>query len=228
MSIKYSIVIPVYNEEGSVGPLENSLRGAMKSLKEPYELIFINDGSTDGTLFKLKKLKERNSSLNIVTLEKNSGQTMSLRVGFQMARGRIVVSMDGDLQNDPRDIPTLVRKLEEGYDCVCGWRRKRHDSLWKKAASRIANIVQGAVFKSSLHDISCTLRAYKKDSLKGMDLGWSGAHRFIPYLMIRNKRKIAEVEVRHHPRKYGKSKYSPAKMFKTSSDFIKLLIEKRI
>jgi len=225
---KYSIVIPVYNEEESVLPLEKSARETMESLGKPYEIIFINDGSTDGTLANLKSLRSDNPNLNIVTLEKNSGQTASLRVGFQIAKGDVVVSMDGDLQNDAKDIPHLLKKIDEGYDVVCGWRKDRHDSLWKKAASKIANLVQGTVFKSNLHDISCTLRAYRRESLRDLDLSWSGAHRFIPYLLIRRNRKISEVVVTHHARKYGKSKYSPTKIFRTSRDFVKLLIERKI
>lgn len=228
ISVKYSVIVPVYNEEESLYPLEKSIRETMESLKEPYEIIFINDGSSDNTLPRLKELKKTNPHLNIVTLEQNSGQTASLRIGFQMAKGEAVISMDGDLQNDPSDIPALLEKLRENYDAVCGWRRRRHDSLWKKAASKIANLIQGAVFKSNLHDISCTLRAYKREAVKGLDLDWKGAHRFIPYLLIRNQKKIAEVEVNHRPRRYGKSKYKPTKIFKTSKDFLNLLITRKI
>ena len=227
MGIKYSVIIPVYNEEESIGPLEESVRETMDSLKRPYEMIFVNDGSTDGTLSGLKELKKENPRLNILTLEENSGQTASLKVGFQMARGDIVITMDGDLQNDARDIPRLLDKLDTDYDVVCGWRRKRFDSLWKKAASKIANIVQKSVFKSHLHDISCTLRVYKKEALKDLDLSWKGAHRFIPYLLINNKKDVGEVEVAHHPRRYGKSKYRPTKIFKTIKDFFRLLLIKK-
>ena len=227
--IKYSVVIPVYNEEGSVEPLEKGIRETLESLKEPYEIVFVNDGSTDDTLPRLKKLKENNENLHVVSLEKNSGQTASLRMGFNIARGGIVISMDGDLQNDPKDIPLLARKLEEGgYDVICGWRKRRHDSLWKKVTSKIANIVQNVVFKSHLHDLACTLRAYKRESLNDLDLSWNGAHRFIPYILMKHNNKISEVEVRHHPRIYGKSKYRPTKIFKTIKDFLKLLILRKI
>jgi len=223
VKVRYSVVIPVYNEEESIGPLEESIRDVMESLGEPYEIIFVNDGSTDKTLPGLKELKKKNPHLNILTLEENSGQTVSLKVGFQMARGDIIITMDGDLQNDAKDIPRLLDRLRSDYDVVCGWRRKRFDSLWKKAASKIANIVQGSVFKSNLHDISCTLRAYKREALKDLDLSWNGAHRFIPYLLINNKKRAGEVEVTHHPRRYGKSKYRPTKIFKTIRDFLRLL-----
>ncbi|MEE8360200.1 MAG: glycosyltransferase family 2 protein [Candidatus Omnitrophota bacterium] len=225
---KYSVVIPVYNEEDSVEPLEKGIREVLETLREPYEIIFVNDGSTDSTLSRLKKLKENNENLHVVSLEKNSGQTASLRMGFNIARGGVVVSMDGDLQNDPKDIPLLIDKLKEGYDVICGWRKRRHDSLWKKVSSRIANIVQNVVFKSHLHDLACTLRVYKKESLDDLDLSWNGAHRFIPYILMKHNNKISEVEVRHHPRLYGKSKYRPTKIFKTIKDFLKLLILRKI
>lgn len=227
-NIKYSVVIPVYNEEDSVGPLEADITETMEGLKEPYEIIFVNDGSTDGTSVRLNELMASNRNLHVVTLEKNCGQTASLKTGFDRSRGEAVISMDGDLQNDPKDIPMLLDKLNEGNDVVCGWRRKRHDSLWKKASSKFANIIQGVILKSHLHDISCTLRVYRKKSLEGVDLSWNGAHRFIPYILLRHGSKISEIEVHHHPRKYGKSKYKPTKIFKAIKDFLKLLILRKI
>lgn len=228
MNVKYSVVVPVYNEEESVGPLARSIKEAMDPLAEAYEIIFVNDGSTDATLSHLKEVKKADPRLSIVTLEENSGQTASLKVGFEMAKGQVVISLDGDLQNDAQDIPLLLDKLKEGHDVVCGWRKKRHDSLWKKTASKIANIVQSMVFKSHLHDISCTLRVYKKAALKDVDLSWNGAHRFIPYLLQKYDKKITEVEVKHHARRYGKSKYKPTKIFKTIKDFLRLLITRKI
>ncbi|MFH1753047.1 MAG: glycosyltransferase family 2 protein [Candidatus Omnitrophota bacterium] len=226
--IKYSVVIPVYNEEGSVEQLEKGIRETLEPLGEAYEIIFVNDGSTDETLPRLNRLQKKNANLYVVSLEKNSGQTASLRAGFNTARGGIVFSMDGDLQNDPRDIPMLAGKLEEGYDVICGWRKRRHDSLWKKVSSKIANVVQNVVFKSHLHDLACTLRAYKKAALRDLDLSWNGAHRFIPYILLKHNNKLAEVEVRHHPRIHGKSKYKPTKIFKTIKDFLRLLIQRKI
>jgi glycosyltransferase involved in cell wall biosynthesis len=228
MQVKYSVVVPVYNEEDSVMPLAESIRKTMAILNEPYEIIFVNDGSTDKTPEWLEKLKESSVNLRVATLNKNSGQTASLKAGFDMAKGEFIISMDGDMQNDPADIPGLLGKMREGYDVVCGWRKKRHDSLWKKAASKSANIIQNIVFKSHLHDIACTLRAYRKGALNGVDLSWNGAHRFIPYLLLKHDSRIAEVEVRHHPRMYGKSKYKPTKIFKTMKDFLKLIILRKI
>jgi len=228
MQVKYSVVVPVYNEEDSVMPLAESIRKAMALLNEPYEIIFVNDGSTDKTPEGLEKIRESNVNLRVATLKKNSGQTASLKTGFDMAKGEVIISMDGDMQNDPADIPSLLGKMREGYDVVCGWRKKRHDSLWKKVASKLANIIQNFVFKSHLHDIACTLRAYRKGALNAVDLSWNGAHRFIPYLLLKHDSRIAEVEVHHHPRIYGKSKYKPTKIFKTIKDFLKLIILRKI
>jgi len=222
------VLIPVYNEEKSVAPLAKSIKTEMDKIDEPYETIFMNDGSTDETLPRLKKLRESDPHLAILTLEKNSGQTASLNMGFQMSKGEVIISMDGDLQNDPSDIVALLKKLDEGYDVVCGWRKKRHDSLWKKLSSKVANIAQSLIFKSHLHDIACTLRVYRKSALAGTDLSWNGAHRFIPYLLMKHGKKVGEMEVRHHPRIYGKSKYKPTKIFKTVKDFFVLLITRKI
>jgi len=222
--IEYSIVIPAYNEEDSVGPLYESIKKAMDPLRKLYEIIFVNDGSNDQTLRNLREIEKKDPSLFVISFGKNLGQTASLKVGFQMAKGKIVISLDADLQNDPADIPRLLEKLDEGYDAVCGWRRKRHDSLWKKYASKIANVTQKAVFNSKLHDISCTLRAYRKECIKDIDLTRPGMHRFIPFFLIESNKKITEVEVTHHPRNFGKSKHGPLKIFKTTYDFFKLAI----
>ncbi len=226
--VKYSIVIPAYNEEDSVKPLAASIKDAMEPLAEPYEIIFVNDGSTDKTLPRLKEAAAGDDMINIITLERNSGQTASLNAGFAAAGGGIVISMDGDMQNDPADIPSLLAKLDEGYDVVCGWRRRRFDTQWKKVSSKMANVIQNVVFKSHLHDLACTLRAYKKEHLAVLDLGWNGAHRFIPYLLLKHGSRIAEVEVHHHARRYGRSKYKPTKIFKTIKDFLRLIITRKI
>jgi len=225
--LDYSVVIPVCNEEESVAPLYESLKKVMDSLGGKYEIIFINDGSTDETLYRLRDMEKKDQSLFIISFGKNLGQTASLKVGFQMAKGKVVISMDGDLQNDPEDIPRLLEKLKEGYDAVCGWRRKRFDSPWKKYVSKFANITQRAIFRSNLHDISCTLRVYKNECVKDIDLSRPGMHRFIPYLLMEKKRNLSEVEANHHPRSYGKSKHGPRKVFKVVYDFLSLAIRYR-
>ena len=225
--LDYSIVIPVCNEEESIGPLHESIKKVMSSLGGKHEIIFINDGSTDETLQGLRDMEKNDPSLFVVSFGKNLGQTAALKVGFQMAKGKVVISMDGDLQNDPEDIPKLLEKLNEGYDAVCGWRRKRFDSPWKKYVSKFANITQRAIFKSNLHDISCTLRVYKNECVKDIDLSKAGMHRFIPYLLLEKGRKLSEVESHHHPRSYGKSKHGPSKVFRVVSDFLALAVRYR-
>ena len=224
--IEYSVVIPVCNEEGSIMPLYESLKEVMNSLGKEHEIIFVNDGSTDGTLRKLRDMENKDSSLFVISFGKNLGQTASLKVGFQLAKGNVMISMDGDLQNDPKDIPSLLKKLAEGYDAVCGWRRKRYDSIWKKGVSKFANIFQNIAFGSHLHDISCTLRVYKKECIKDLELTRPGMHRFIPYFLIEKKRKIGEVRVNHHARIHGKSKHGPRKIFKVTLDFVKLTVRR--
>ncbi len=225
--IEYSVVVPVYNEEESITPLYESIKVVMDSLHKHYEIIFVNDGSTDSTLSIMRDMEKKDPNLFVVSFGKNLGQTASLKVGFQMAKGKVVISMDADMQNDPKDIPTLLKKLNEGYDVVCGWRRKRIDSLWKKGVSKFANIVQRTAFRSNLHDISCTLRAYKNECVKDIDLTTPGMHRFIPYLLLERDRRIGEVMVNHHPRIYGKSKHGPKKIFKVCYDFARLAARQR-
>ncbi len=183
-NIEYSIVVPFYNEEESVTILYESVKRAMDVLRAPYELIFINDGSTDGTYPLLKEIKERDDKVVLVHSEKKRGQTVSLEAGFGKVRGKVAVSLDGDMQNDPQDIPSLLEELKKGYDFVCGWRYNRKDPASKKITSKLANLIQGNVFKSHLHDISCTLRAYTREAVEALPLKRNGAHRFIPYLLM--------------------------------------------
>jgi len=226
-NIEYSIVIPFYNEEESLMPLYESLKKTMDSIGAPYEFIFVNDGSTDNTLRLLKDLKERDKTVNLIDSRAKRGQTASLEAGFRKVRGRIAVSMDGDMQNDPQDIPKLIEELKKGYDFVCGWRHQRKDPLSKKITSRFANLVQGNVFQSHLHDISCTLRAYTKEAVGGLPLKRNGAHRFIPYLLMMKGKKGSEIKVNHRSRDYGKSKYGFTRPFKVSYDFLTLIFNRK-
>ena len=164
--IEYSVVAPFYNEEKTIRPLYDILRQVMGLLDGAHELIFVNDGSTDKTPSILREIAEQDERIIVVNSKLRQGQTASLKAGFSRARGNIVISMDGDMQNDPKDIPSLISELKKGYDFVCGWRHMRKDPVSKKIASRFGNLVQGNVFQSHLHDISCTLRAYKKDAIK--------------------------------------------------------------
>ena len=226
-NIVYSVVVPFFNEEQSVKPLYELIARTMNSLSKPYELIFVNDGSTDGTRQNLKEIAEGNENVILIDSKVRSGQTHALKSGFERAHGDVIISMDGDMQNDPSDIPRLISELRKGYDLVCGWRYMRKDPFLKKIASKFANIVQSNVFKSHLHDISCTLRAYTKDSIKELPLKRKGAHRFIPYLLMMKGKKASEVKVNHYPRPYGKTKYGFNRSFKVAYDFLSLILNRR-
>src|SRR3989338_11591369 len=196
-----SIVIPVHNEEKNVGILHSYLRKVLDPMKGKYEIIFVDDGSTDNTFKELLKLKKA----KIIKFRKNFGQTASMAAGFRAAQGKIIISMDGDLQNDCRDIPKLVKKINEGYDVACGWRYDRKDNIFKNTASKIANSIRGRLIKENIHDSGCSLRAYRKECFDDVEL-FGEMHRYIPALLGWKGFKITEVKVRHHVRKYGSTK----------------------
>jgi len=216
--MKYSVVIPVYNEEHNVTQLYKELKPVLLKLGS-HEIIFVDDGSTDKTLEELKKLYERDSSVVIVEHQRNYGQTAAFYSGFQQARGEIVISMDGDLQNDPRDIPQLLKKLEEGYDAVAGWRYNRKDPWCYIIVSKIASVVRKWLTNDFTHDPGCSLRVYKSEAAKSLFV-YGEMHRFITTLLIVEGYKIAELKVNHRPRKADKSKYKITKVF---NGFVDLL-----
>jgi glycosyltransferase involved in cell wall biosynthesis len=223
----YSVVAPFFNEEKAVRPLHDSLKRVMDSLGAGYEIIFINDGSTDKTGEILLDISRNDKAVTVIHNRLRMGQTASLRLGFEAAAGDIVISMDGDMQNDPDDIPALIAELKKGFDFVCGWRYARKDPVSKKAASWFGNLAQKLVFNSGLHDISCTLRAYTKDSIRALPLKKEGAHRFIPYLLMIKGKKPSEVKVHHRLRPYGRTKYGFTRSFKVAYDFLTLLFNRR-
>lgn len=215
-----SVIIPVYNEEENVSLLHNELKEALTPLGRSSEIIFINDGSTDGTMDKLRELKRNNDSLKIIDLKKNFGQTPAIMAGFDSASGDILITMDGDLQNDPADIPKLLTKIDEGYDLVTGWRKDRKDHfLLRTLPSVIANFLISKVLKTNIHDYGCTLKAYKKDVTKNMKL-YGEMHRFIPAIANWRGAKITEIETNHRPRKYGKTKYGLNRTVKVILDLL--------
>ncbi len=223
MSQYLSVIIPVYNEEKNIFPLFNRLKNELNSIKKSYGVIFVDDGSTDKTLFNINKIKNENKNIIIVHSTKNQGLSSALNSGFKKASGKVVITMDGDLQNDPKDIKKLLKKLSNGYDVVCGWRYKRKDSLFvKNIPSKIFNFLIRFLFNLKIHDSSCTLRVYKKESIKNFGLS-EGMHRFIPLILAKKGYKVGEVNVRNHHRKYEKAKYnSPKRFFKAINDLIKL------
>jgi len=214
--IIYSVVIPFHNEELSVEELLGSLTKVMKGLKEPYEIIAIDDRSTDATHEKLRKFTASDPAVIPVLLPERKGQTGALAEGFARSRGRITISMDGDLQDDPSCIPLFLAKFREsGADVVCGWRWKRDDSTPVIIYSKIGNFFQKLFLGTSIHDISCTFRVYKTAALKTVTLNETGIHRFLPFLIKRRGFSLAEERIRQHPRKHGVSKYSSRKVLET-------------
>jgi glycosyltransferase involved in cell wall biosynthesis len=215
-----SIVIPVYNERENVPLLIKTLLSALDRLEKPSEIIFVDDGSRDGTGEVLREMSSQYPRVTAILLRRNFGQTAALSAGIDHARGEIIVVMDGDLQNDPQDIPLLLEKLSEGYDVVSGWRRDRQDAFFTRILpSKIANALISRVTGVSLHDYGCSLKAYRADVIKETRL-YGDLHRFIPTLASITGARIAEVPVTHHPRHSGKSKYTLNRVFRVLMDLI--------
>ncbi|WKZ22380.1 MAG: glycosyltransferase family 2 protein [Candidatus Brocadiaceae baterium WH-1] len=198
-----SVVIPLYNEVDTIEPLIHSLISAMQG--RSYEVIIVDDGSTDGSTEKLKECCARYANFRSIHFKKNTGQTAALDAGFQHAAGRYIVSMDADMQNDPADIPKLLEKLHT-YDMVCGWRQKRNDPWVKRVSSIVANFIRNKLSWEDIKDTGCSLKAYRKECLKQIKL-FHGMHRFLPTLVKMEGFTVTEIAVSHHPRKFGKSKY---------------------
>ncbi|RLF49073.1 MAG: glycosyltransferase [Thermoplasmata archaeon] len=214
----YSIVIPVYNEEENIAPLYEKIASVMKNMGE-YEIIFIDDGSTDGTFKKIKKLNEKDGAVRCIRFRRNFGKTAALTAGFERAEGDVIITMDGDMQNDPEDIPSLVKMLEK-YDAVSGWRYSRKDPwLRKKLPSRISNAISRWITGLNLHDFNCALKAYKKEALKDIEL-YGDMHRYIPAVLAWKGYKVGEIKVRHHERKHGKSKYGARRFLRGFFDLV--------
>jgi len=219
-----SVVIPVYNEEDSVKPLYEALIRALDPLNLSYEIILIDDGSVDDTVANAEKLAWSDPKLKIVKLKRNYGQTTGLHAGFQEAIGDIIITMDGDLQNDPSDIETMVYKINEGYDIVLGWRYDRKDSLIsRKIPSKIANWLISKVTGISVKDNGCAIRAYKGEVVKKFPM-YSEMHRLMPVIAALSGAKFAQIKVKHHSRKFGKSKYGLSRIYKVLIDMTALKI----
>lgn len=214
-----SIVVPLYNEEESIPHLYKSLKSAMDDAGNAYELIFIDDGSTDRTFNLIKELSKKDANVVPLSFRRNFGQTAAFAAGFDRAKGDVIVTIDGDLQNDPKDIPKLLSLIGE-YDIVSGWRRERKDKfISRRLPSMIANKLISKVTGVKLHDYGCSLKAYKSEVLKNINL-YGEMHRFIPAVASWYGVKIAEVETAHHPRKYGTSKYGIGRTIKVILDLI--------
>lgn len=215
-----SVVIPLYNEEESIPHLYEKLTEALEAYGKPYEVIIVDDGSTDGSYPLLRQIAEKDKRFKIVRLRRNFGQTAAFAAGFDHARGEVIITMDADLQNDPADIPKLMAKIEEGYDIVSGWRINRQDRfLDRKLPSMIANRLISNVTEVRLHDYGCSLKAYRAEVLREVRL-YGELHRFIPALASQVGGAVTEVPVNHHPRRFGKSKYGISRTIRVILDLI--------
>ena len=215
-----SIIVPVYNESDSIRLLINEIINVMKSHQLLFELIIVNDGSVDRTSNVLENLSLEIKQLTIINLRKNYGQTAALAAGFDHSNGDIIVTLDGDLQNDPNDIPKLITNINEGYDLICGWRFQRKDKLLnRRIPSQIANRLIGNVTGIHLHDYGCSLKAFKHEIIKDIKL-YGELHRFLPVLANIEGAKIKEIKVNHRSRKYGQSKYGIDRTFRVLMDLL--------
>lgn len=215
-----SIIIPMFNEEDNVHPLHERLTDVLGSLGYSYELIVVDDGSTDQTNQRLKEAAQTDPRMKVIHLRRNFGQTPAMMAGIDAAQGDILIPMDGDLQNDPADIPKLLAKLDEGYDVVSGWRKDRQDHpLKRNLPSKAANFVISRISGVHLHDYGCSLKAYRKEIIKNVKL-YGEMHRFIPIYATWQGAKVAEVSVTHHPRIHGFSKYGFDRTIKVILDLM--------
>lgn len=214
-----SIIIPAHNEQDNVRPLYNELRDVLEALGKKYEIIFVDDGSTDRTFDVLAELRKSDPTVTVIKFKRNFGQTAALAAGVKQASGTVVVSMDADLQNDPADIPLLLAKQKEGYDVVSGWRKKRQDTLSKRVISQGANLLRKVFVRDHIHDSGCTLKAYTKEAVKGLDL-YGEMHRFIPALAQARGFSVGEVVVHHRPRLKGSTHYRLSRVLKGFMDML--------
>jgi len=201
-----SVVIPIYNERENLVPLEEKLNETLAGLNLDYEVVLVDDGSRDGSAELIVKLQKHNSRLRLVRFAENSGQSAAFMAGFRAANGRIIVTMDADLQNDPADIPLLLDKIGE-FDVVCGWRHERNDPWIKKISSKVANAVRNQLSQETITDTGCSLKAFRRECVAPLVL-FNGMHRFFPTLMKMEGFTVTEVKVRHHCRLHGQSKYN--------------------
>jgi len=217
-----SIVIPVFNEAENVGLLHGEIAAAVKNRSEEYEIIFVDDGSSDGSLAELKKIRAGDPRVKIIQFRKNFGQSAAISAGFEYSRGEVVVAMDADLQNDPADIPLLVDKVAEGFDIVNGWRRDRRDKwLTRRVPSFFGNKLISWITGVTLHDYGCTLRGFRSEVVKNLKL-YGEMHRYIPAIASRMGIRSAEVVVNHRSRRFGKSKYGLTRTFRVILDLISI------
>lgn len=221
-TLDLSVVIPIYNEAKNVEKLYEKLEEVLSKFDKSYEVLLVDDGSTDGTTDKLTEIHKRNPKYKVIQFRRNYGQTAAMSAGFDYSAGNVIVTIDADLQNDPKDIPKILEKMEEGYDVVSGWRKDRKDPfLTRKVPSKIANWLVSILAGIHLHDYGCTLKAYSKDVVKNVQL-YGEMHRYIPALASWIGINVTEIPVSHHKRKFGKSKYGLSRTPRVILDLITL------
>jgi glycosyltransferase involved in cell wall biosynthesis len=223
-NIKLSVVVPLFNEEKAIAILYGGIKAVLGALGEKGEIIFIDDGSRDKSGMELDRLQGADQAVRVFKLAAHQGQYKALEKGFSEARGEIVVSMDGDLQNDPHDIFRLIAKLDEGFDLVCGWRRERKDRWQRVIGAKVGNYLQRLITKVRLHDMGCGMRAYRKGIIENLTFNDKYEFSLLPYILSKRTNKITEIKITHKKRIHGKSKYSWAYFLGVINSYIKLLL----
>ena len=220
-----SVIIPAFNEIGSLPELMDQLRKALHIYKK-WEILFVDDGSTDGSTEFLNDLSRKDENVTLIQFHRNYGKSAALAEGFKRAKGEFLITMDADLQDDPAEIPNLMKKLEEGFDLVSGWKKKRKDPISKRFPSKIFNYVTRIMTGVKIHDFNCGLKIYRKEVIKTFDL-YGGRHRYIPALAGHNKFRISEIQVNHRPRMHGVTKYGGSRLFHGFFDLISIIFMNR-
>jgi glycosyltransferase involved in cell wall biosynthesis len=219
---EFSVVIPVYNEGENLDSLYSQLKSVLESLGKAYEIILIDDGSTDGSFLILEKLHHQDHNVKVIQLRRNFGKTAALSAGFSCTQGKIIITMDADLQDDPRGIPNFIKKLNEGYDLVSGWRFKRQDPFSRTFPSRLFNSLTATLTGVKIHDFNCGFKSYRQEVIAGLDL-YGELHRYIPALAHWKGFKVGEIKVEHRPRAHGKSKYGVGRLFRGLTDLFTVM-----
>lgn len=218
--MNFSIVVPIYNEQDNIDELYSAITNALDDIDTDYEMIMVDDGSNDGSFLALQRIAAEDNRLKVIRFRRNFGQTAAMSAGFDAASGNIIIPMDGDLQNDPADIPRLIAKLNEGYDVVSGWRKERKDTIiTRRIPSMLANALISSFTGVYLHDYGCTLKAYRREVLDGINL-YGEMHRFVPALASQVGAKVAELPVNHSPRLHGTSKYGISRTLRVILDLM--------
>ena len=223
---KVSVVVPLLNEDESLRPLYNEIKKVFKGISSDYELLFVDDGSTDKSLSVIKELARLDNKIRYFSFRKNYGKSAALQIAFKNVTGDAIITMDADLQDDPNEIPNLLKKLDEGFDMVSGWKKKRHDPFIKKFSSRFFNFITRYYTRVKIHDFNCGLKAYRKEVVQSINV-YGELHRYIPVLADWNGFSVSEIAVKHHPRRYGKTKFGISRFFKGFIDLITVIFTTR-